>query len=274
MGNIPERYATDRANLAAELKRLRQEHFSSGTAAARALGWSQPKISKIENAAVLPSADDVERLLDLCGASSERRTAVLELVHGLHSTVESNRTILRRGAARKQHRIAEVEAEATDLRYYAAGAIPGLLQTGAYMRQIFTVQLDQAELVRTMNARIERQQALYDTSKHFTFILNENTLRWRFVPDTVLAAQIGHILTLSTLGNVTIGILPPDAKVRDIPLHGFEIFDDRLVTIGLEHATITVTEPRDIAIYTQMFRYLTEAALFDDDAGRVLTSLL
>jgi transcriptional regulator with XRE-family HTH domain len=110
MSNIPERYTTDRATLADALKHLRETRFATGSAAARALGWSQPKISKIENGRVLPSVDDVEQLLDLCGASAARRAELLDLVGRLHTTLESNRTVLRHGAARKQAKIAQVEA--------------------------------------------------------------------------------------------------------------------------------------------------------------------
>lgn len=62
-----------------------------------------------------------------------------------------------------------------------------------------------------------------------------------------MAAQAAQIASLSTLSNVRIGVIPLTARPGDIPLHGYEIFDERLVTIGLTpsrpgHA------PRDVDI--------------------------
>ncbi len=274
MSSIPERYTTDRSALAAALKQLRETRFATGSDAARALGWSQPKMSKIENGRVLPSVDDVEQLLDLCNAPAAHRGEVLDLASRLHSTIESNRTILRRGAARKQSQIAQIESDATVLRYFSPSVIPGLLQTAEYMRRMFSLELTGDDLASAVRARTERQQALYGSAKRFTFLITENALRWRFAPDEVMAAQLGHIATLSTLNNVTVGVITLSSTVADVPLHGFEIFDDRLVTIGLEHATVTVTEPRDIAIYTRMHDALASAAVYGEDARATLTELI
>ncbi len=262
----PERYVADRETLAARLRELRRATGLTGVQAAASTGMSQPKISKLENGRLLPSEHDVEILLDLYRADGEERSALLALAARLHATLESNRTILHRGAARKQAEIGEVEADATVLRYFTPGGISGLLQTAEYMRRVFTLALTGAELARTVAARQQRQQALHAPGKQFTFILTEAALRWRFCPDDVMAAQAAHIASLSTLSNVRIGVIPLTARPGDIPLHGYEIFDERLVTIGLEHATVAVTDPRDIATYLQLFEVMANAAEFGEAA--------
>lgn len=261
-----ERYVADRETLAARLRDLRQAAGMTGVQAAARTGMSQPKISKLENGRLLPSVQDVELLLDLYRAGREERSALVELAARLHATMESNRTILRRGAARQQAQIGEVEADATILRYFSPGGIAGLLQTAEYMRRVFAIELTGTELVRTVTARQQRQQALYVPGKQFTFVLTEACLRWRFCPDEVMAAQAAHIASLSTLSNIQIGVIPLTARPGDIPLHGYEIFDDRLVTIGLEHATVTVTDPRDIAAYLRLFEVMSNAAEFGEQA--------
>jgi transcriptional regulator with XRE-family HTH domain len=260
----PEQYLSDRERLANALRELRHAREMTGKEAAQAAGMSQPKISKLENGHLLPSVEDVATLLDLYEADGLARDDLLETTTRLHASIESNRTILRQGAARKQAQIGQVESEATVLRYFSPVVIPGLLQSSEYMRRVFALELAEADLARAVTARQQRQHVLYDRSKRFIFVISEAALRWRFCPDPVMAALVGHISSLATLNNVDIGIIPFSAQPADIPLHGYEIFDERLITIGLEHATITVTDPRDIAAYLRLFNIMVAAAEFGD----------
>src|SRR5206468_1482382 len=119
------------------LRTLREAAGLTGAQVAQRAGMSQPKISKIENAVLLASVDDVETLLTLYGAPTAEREELLELASGLHATFESARTIIRRGAARKQRQIAEIEVATEHLRTFQLAVIPGLLQTAEYMRRVF-----------------------------------------------------------------------------------------------------------------------------------------
>jgi transcriptional regulator with XRE-family HTH domain len=269
----PERYLTDRERLATALRDLRQSAGLTGVDAARGAGMSQPKISKLENGRLLPSVADVQTLLSLYQAPRAERDDLLELAGRLHARIESNRTILRRGAARMQARLGELETESMTLRYFSPIVIPGLLQTAEYMRRVFSVDLSGTELARTITARLDRQQILYDTAKTFTFVITESALRWRFCPDEVMAAQAGHIASLATLANVEIGVILTGARAADTPLHGYQIFDDRLASIELEHAVVTVTDPRDIAKYLGLFAAMSQAAAFGEAARSRLADL-
>ena len=269
----PERYLTDRERLATALRDLRQSAGMTGVDVARRAGMSQPKISKLENGRLMPSVQDVQTLLGVYQARDPERERLLELVARLHATIESNRTILSRGAARRQARLGELEQQATALRYFSPIVIPGLLQTAEYMRRVFSLDLSGTELARTVAARQERQQILYDTTKTFTFVITEAALRWRFCPEDVMAAQASHIASLATLTNVEIGVIFLGAPVGDLPLHGYQIFDERLVSVELEHAVVTVADPRDIVIYLRLFAKMSEAAEFGQSARSRLAEI-
>src|ERR1700690_2679247 len=267
----PERYLTDRELLAAALRDLRQAAGLTGVQAAERLGMSQPKISKLENGRLLPSVRDTHAMLTLYRAPGAEREELVEIAQRMHASIESNRTILRRGAARQQARLGEIEAQASTLRYFSPLVIPGLLQTAEYMRRIFSLGLSGGELARAVAARQQRQEALYDAGKHFIFVITEAMLRWRFCPDEVMAVQVGHIASIATLANVEVGVIPFTARPADVPLHGYEIFDARLASVGLEHAVIPVTDPRDLAAYLKLFAAMAEAAKFGDAARDLLT---
>jgi transcriptional regulator with XRE-family HTH domain len=268
-----ERYLTDRERLGAALRDLRLAAGMTGAHAADRTGMSQPKISKLENSRLLPSARDVRTLAALYGAKAAERDELLDIADRLHAAIESSRTILRRGTARQQAQLGEIEAQAAILRCFSPLAIPDLLQTCEYMRRVFALGLSGAGLARAIAARQQRQQLLYDPGKQFTFVVTEAALRWRFCPDDVMAVQAGHIASVATLTNVDVGLIPFTARPADIPLHGYEIFDDRLASVGLEHAAVSVNDPRDIAMYARLFATIAEAAEFGDAARDRLAAI-
>jgi transcriptional regulator with XRE-family HTH domain len=269
----PERYKRDQEKLGAALRALREDAGLTGTEAARQAEMSQPKISKIENAVLLPSVDDVETLLALYRADPGEREELLDLASALHATFESARTIIRRGAARKQRQIAEIEAATGHLRTFQLAVIPGLLQTAEYMRRVFGTGLDSAEVARMVTARQERQRGLYDEAKRFTFVLAEAALRVRPGPVDVLRAQLHHVASISTLATVHLGVIPWTAEVREVALHGFHVYDDRLVVVGLATSTVTFTDPRDVGRYLELFDELAQSAVFGDAARAVITGI-
>lgn len=234
---------------------------------------SQPKISRIENGTTVPTAEDVETLCRLYGAPGETCDELVELADSLHRHIESARAILRGGAWHKQQQIARVERDARHLRFFQPATVSGLLQTPEFTREIYSLSLSGDALERSMAALAERQQLLRGRGRRFTFILTEGALRWRLCPDEVMAAQLRHIAALTARPNIRIGVIPFTARVREAPLHGFEIFDQRLVTIGLETATITITDPRDIEHYIRLFSVLEESAVFGNSATAVLEAI-
>lgn len=262
--DISERYADQRRDLGARLRALREAASLTGAQVAERSGMSQPKISKIENAVLLPSVDDVQTLLRLYGARPRDRDELLELAGSLHATYESTRTVVRRGAARVQQRIAEIEAHTALRRIFELAWVPPLLQTPEYMRQTLTASSRRDEVARTMAAREERQLALYDTEKRFHFVLTESALRVQPGPPAMLQMQLERVASLSKLPNVRVGVIPTGG-VTEIPLHGFDIYDERLVTVGLETSTATFTELREVARYLTLFSRLEKEALFGDE---------
>ncbi|OLT31846.1 hypothetical protein BJF79_08610 [Actinomadura sp. CNU-125] len=269
MEEAPERYRRERDRLARALKRLRLDNGLTGTNAAERAGMSQPKISRIENGATVPTTEDIETLGRVYGADRETVAELLELAESLHRHTENARAILRGGAWRKQQQIGRVEKEAKRLRFFQPATVSGLLQTPDFTREIYGLSVSGDDLDRSMAALAERQKIFRDRSKRFTFVLTEAALRWRLCTDEVMEAQVRHIAALARRPNVRIGIIPFTARVREVPLHGFEAFDERLVTVGLETATITITDARDIQYYVRLFAELEKSAAFGEAAETI-----
>lgn len=112
------------------------------------------------------------------------------------------------------------------LCYFQPATIPGLLQTAEFTRRIYGFALEGEKLVSAMRALQQRQNVLYDQDKHFTCILTEQALRWRLAPNPVMSAQLHHIASLSTLANVTVGVIPWSAEVGEAPLLQGQVTND------------------------------------------------
>jgi hypothetical protein len=62
--------------------------------------------------------------------------------------------------------------------------VPGLLQTAEYIRRVFQVftwdpaGMEPHDTSAALAARLRRQEALYDESRQFDFIVTEAALRW------------------------------------------------------------------------------------------------
>ncbi|MGH3320830.1 MAG: helix-turn-helix domain-containing protein [Streptosporangiaceae bacterium] len=269
----PEHSQYEREKLSRLLLGLRERAGLSGREASRRAGFSQSKLSKVENGMLLPSFADAEAICAATGAPDHQRDEILDLLKELHSELESARVILRRGAYRKQRQIAQIEAGTRLQRAFDLGMVIGLLQTPEYMRQVFSRRLNAQDQERAVAARVHRQEVLRDPAKRFTFVMTEGALRWRIGSRELMAAQMEHIAEVSRLPNVRVGVIPWSTEAHVFPGHEFHIYDERWVIIGIETATATVEDPRDVAVYIQLFEELDRLATFGEACQRLLRQI-
>ncbi|MFJ4974908.1 helix-turn-helix domain-containing protein [Streptomyces coeruleorubidus] len=264
----------NRGELGAALRALRQASGMEAKAVARSAVMSTSKLSKIETGKVAPSVVDVERILTAIGVSEEVKAEYLEVVRAAATEATAWRLVRRMGVHKAQQQTRALEAQMTQLRLFQPALIPGLLQTPEYIRAILSRHdLGEDVLTRTISARIERQQVLFDSAKELYFVITENVLRWRIVSSPRMAEQIGRLISLSRLPNIDIRIVPFAAEQRDIANHAFVIRDDRTVTVETVHAELVVTDPRDVSQYVKKFEGFASVALSGDDVRSMLGSV-
>jgi len=160
-------------------------------------------------------------------------------------------------------------------RVYASGLLPGLVQTRDYTTAILTaigrrrgVPDDIADAVAV---RMERRQYLYGVDHRFAFLIEEAVLRSGVGGVDVMAAQLCHLLVLTSLPNVSLGIVPFRSN-RDSAwiVEGFWMFDDEQVAVELVSGHLTVTQPREIAMYAQAFGELAAIAVYGGAARSLI----
>ncbi|MCE6998792.1 helix-turn-helix transcriptional regulator [Saccharothrix sp. S26] len=268
----PERSRLARERLSRELRRLRTEAKMTGTATARATGMSQSKLSKIENGMLLPSVTDVERLVAELSATRETRVELVELARQLHAEAETRRVVLHRGAHRHQQTVARIEARATTSRFFQNAGVPALLQSENYLRVVLntTPPHEQDTAIATLRARRARMD---DLGKRFVFLLAESALRWRMGSADLMCEQIDHLVQIMRRPNVQLGVVPWTADANLVALHGFQVYDERVVTLSVLTGNATITDPHDVREYLALFGRLERLAVRGDALEDLLDNI-
>lgn len=271
------------ARLAAELRRARELAGLSGRELARRIKLSQATVSRIESGGRLPSAPEVQAWGEALKVSPETQERLDSLMNAAFTEVHPYRTALqKRRSGHLQDDIHDQEALARRLQVFQSSLVPGLLQTAGYAQrvfQLFPLRYSDVDLAAAVASRLDRQLGLYDGEKRFTFLMTEGALRWRPGPVAMLLAQLARIDSVSTLDNVSIGVIPSDREAVTSIGHGFALFDENsdgeeaYVTVETVHADIRVSKPEDVDLYRRRWALLQQMAIVDDDARHFLSRL-
>ncbi len=255
--------------LSQELRELRSKARLSGAEAARRAGITQSKVSRAETGTFLPTEDDVKKLCRVYGATVGQQRRLVEMTRDLRAGSTPARVTLQRGGWWMQQRIGKLEEAAAQVRTFTPTVIIGLIQTRAYINSLFGDSLSPEDLERTVSARLDRQHVL-TTGRKFTFLMAEGALRWNMGGAHVMAEQLDHLIDVSRLANMRIGVIPWTTPANVPALHGFTIYDHAAVLLGTQTATAIMTDRRDVADYDAHWNELEPLAAWGDAARSVI----
>lgn len=264
----PDELGARKDELANALREARKAAGLTGERLAARCGISQSKISKIETGKVQATVTDVERILTALGARRDLTDELLALARLANTQFENTRIDLRRGLYRKQRELAALETDAAHIRFFLPTMITGLLQTPEYARA--SLGVFQGDHAQAIAKRLDRQAALYNRAKRFTFILTEAAVRWQLCEPSVMAMQLGRLSSLSELPNIRLGVIPLGVVIPDGPLNTFTIYDDRIATAETFGGVIMMRDPRDVADHLLLFAFFERYAVFGDDVRALL----
>lgn len=266
-----------RQELGAALRRLRKNAGLSGEEMAAALNISQSRVSRIELGQQVAAPAIVDSWARTAGTPDAERETLLGIAESAAAEMISWRKAEARGLAQLQEDSRQLEATAATILNFQIAGIPGLLQVPEYARRVIEAgyHIGRPDIAGAVAGRMNRQAILYDGSRHLEFILAEAAVRWRLVPENLMRAQIEKVIDISTLDNVTIGIVPQAAEVDVWHDHGFNILDNRgdngdpVVHVETLTQGLTITEPDEVAAYKDRFTQMRQLAVTGDEA-RVL----
>jgi transcriptional regulator with XRE-family HTH domain len=276
---------TARQYLSSELSRLRRMAGLGGRELAAQIGISQSKLSRIEAGATVPTMPEVMAWADAVNTSNEVRDHLIQLTEAAYTDIETWRVTFRAGRRHIQDDTRMYETTARTIRNFHPAIVPGLLQTAEYTRRVLTlaetdpVRKQRHDRPAAVAGRVQRQEALYDKTRQFDFLITEAALRWQSHDSTLILPQLDRIATIATLDNVWIGLLPSDVAIPGVPEHNFQLYEDRdddqepVVRIEMLHARVLVSNPQDVAVYRDLFASWRTVAIHGDEAQEFLQRL-
>jgi hypothetical protein len=237
------------------------------------LGWSAktgpPKVSKIENGHQAPTADIIRAWAEETGHPDDTDD-LLDILADMKTVHVSRRRMLRKGEAPLQEDYGRRAKAASSFRNFEVAFIPGLLQTSPYARSLITqvaAVFGITDVDEAVEARMNRQNILYDSSKTFEFIFTEAALRILPCPRQVMLGQLDRLLSLSA-DNVKIGIIPFGAELAITPVNGFLLLDEKLIVET--YAWEDQEHDDQAATYRRIFDTLMADAFKNDEARRLI----
>ncbi|AWW43401.1 helix-turn-helix domain-containing protein [Streptomyces cadmiisoli] len=263
-----------REAVAVRLRELRAEAGITGAELAARCGWSHPKTYRIEGARTPPSADDIRRWCEACGAAGQAGDIIAQSRTAESMYIEWQRKV-RTGLKQLQHSYVPLFRATKLFRIYSPTMVPGLLQTEGYARGLMTsitrfrdIPDDVAEAVA---ARLERSRIIHEPGRRFAMVIEEPVLYYRLGDQDDMAAQLGYLLTAGALPQVSLGVIPSATTERSLwPQELFHIYDDTLVSVELLAARVQVTQPSDIALYVRSFEQLRGMAVYGANARALI----
>ena len=237
--------------------------------AAALTGLSQAKISRAERGRFPLSPEEAAVYADRLGATPEQRERLVELAAARSAEHVSGRVALVRVAAAVQERIEHHQRDSTLIRAWQPNMVPGVLQTPEYTAALLAGDGEGDPGPAWWTARRARTAMLTEPGRSWHLLVSEAALRWPLGSAETMRAQIEHLLEVSTLPAVRLGVLDLSTPKSFAPPAAFHMYD-RVVSVATEVGTSFLTGAADVEHFDDLFARLDAAAAHGDDARALL----
>ena len=273
--------AVRQRRLGNELRRLRRRAHLTGRDVATRLGWSEAKLSRIENGLARVKRLDLDAFMDLYAVPESHRFELIALAE------ESRQTDLldefERDLPEGHAGFLAAEQEAQAMWSWEPQVVPGLLQIENYTRAVLGVWFEkfarpQGEIERRVETRLLRQYVLTKNIE-LAFVIDESVLHRGFATPPIMRAQMTHLAEMSEHPNIDLRILLLGGSLvsgtgafvyfKFPSIHGVPAPD----TVALEHlqGTSFIESEQDVHAYRIVFNALREASLSAQASRDMLT---
>lgn len=266
--------------VSAELRTWRIKRGLSCKDVARALGWSESKVSRMETGERGLYEDDVSAILGFLRVPAEIRQELMNLV--------------RAGNERNWHEIGgdapisrllrdliRFETEATVIYNYEPLLLPGLAQTADYARALmeaFPGRISTEMIEGMVATRMGRQRVLDRANPpQLSLIIEEMALRRTMGAPEMMYRQLQHLLATAARRNVSLRVLPFDAEAAVATQGSLIILDcPDQPTLCFEESRSTAAFLEDeefIGMARLAWKKLSVAAWSDEDSRQLVAEL-
>ena len=153
------------------------------------------------------------------------------------------------------------------------------MQTPDYTRAVLRAIAKRRELPddaeEAAAVRADWLRLFREGDRRVDVLIEESVLRTVIGGAEVMAGQLGHLITVAALPSISLGIIPTGLdREAEWPVEDFWILDDTRVSVELVSGWLTITQAREIAMYTQVFARLADMAVAGAQARRLITAAI
>jgi transcriptional regulator with XRE-family HTH domain len=268
-----------RRQLGAQLRALRTERGWTVEQLAEELLCSPSKVSRMETGQRGASARDIRDLARLYDLDDVQRQRLTDLA------AEGKQRAWWQPFALPYSTYVGLEAEASLIRDFGLGVLPGLLQTRDYARAVLQATMPhlQADTVEQLiEARIARQGRVLseESATDFLAILEISILHRLVGGSTVMHDQLEHLLQVTQMKNVTVRVIPYEAGALPVAINKFIILSfassnlsDVVFIEGLT-GDLYLERSEDISRYAAAFQHLEQLAATPSDTRAIIAAVM
>jgi transcriptional regulator with XRE-family HTH domain len=269
-----------RRRLGNALKRARDQAGKTQDEAATVIDAAASKISRLELGQSGIKLTDLNLLLDFYGVRGEEADWMRDLARAGR---QRGRWSGYRNVIPDWFRAyVDLEADASEIRWYQPEVVPGILQTEAYVRAMHATahpRITDEEVDRQVTVRLERQAVLDQPGTTLHFILSESALRRNIGDAAIMREQLMHLAEVAERPNVELQVLPFDAQTFGAAWIGFTILrfghDATSDVIYVETYTDGdyLDSQSDVRTYTALWNRLQAAAMGQVESRNLIIRL-
>ncbi|MFE3719647.1 helix-turn-helix domain-containing protein [Streptomyces cyaneofuscatus] len=266
-----------RKALAHRLINIRKDAGLTGGELSLRCGWNAAKTSRIQSAKKAPSESDIRAWCRVCGAE-EQIPDLIAAARAVESMYTEWRQMERTGLRAAQESVAGLYERTGLFRVYSSRVLPGMVQTAAYtaavLRSIQRERVAVDDVDEAVQARTERQDALFSGRHRFGLLVEEYVLRAAVCDPHVMAAQLDHLIAIGSKPFVSLGIIPLGVGRAHLPAEDFYMFDEVEVAVELTSGYLRITQPREIAAYARAFTDMANTAVHGAHARTLIQAAI
>lgn len=262
--------------VSAELRAWRIKRGMSCKEVAKALGWSESKVSRMETGERGLYADDVAAVLGLLRVPAEIRHELMSLVRS-----QNERNWHEIGGAPTSRLLRDLkhfESVATAIYNFEPLLLPGLVQTAEYARTLMrkaSFTRTAQEIENMVAVRMNRQRVLDSVDPpRLSLIIEEMALRRTMDDAAMMIGQLQHLLAASARRHIGIQVLPFDAEAAIAmqgPLIILECPDQPTLCYEDGRTTATFLEEEEFTGRARLaWKRLSAAAHSEEDSRQLI----
>jgi hypothetical protein len=236
-------------------------------------------VSRLETGQRGASARDIRDLANLYGLDNEQRQRLTDLARA------GKQRAWWQPLSLPYSTYIGLEADATSIRDFGLGVMPGLLQTPDYAAAVLRAIVphrapDEAE--HLIEGRMTRQQRVLSAENppQFQAILDASVLHRVVGSRAVMRAQLQRLIEMSELPNVTVKVVPYEAGPLPVPNNKFIILSFAALALPdvvfIEGLTgdLYIDRKQDTDIYSNGFHALDRLAASRGETRGIITAIM